>query len=76
MSDWQPIKTAPKDGTVVRVKNSAMDHPVKAKWAPYKSRRLPWLAVRDEWILVEDEGEKFMPLPPGELIIPDQWQPL
>jgi len=76
MSEWKDIKTAPKDGTVVRVKNSVMQHPVLAKWGKYKSRspQLAHIPVKDQWVLVKDEYEEFMPLPPGTLVIPDQWQ--
>ena len=78
MTEWKDIKTAPKDGTVVRVKNGAMQHPVLAKWAKYKSTSpaLSFIPAKDQWVLVKDEHEKFMPLPPGTLVIPDQWQPI
>ena len=78
MTDWKPIKTAPKDGTVVRVKNGVMQHPVLAKWAMYKSTSpaLSFIPAKMQWVLVKDEHEKFLPLPPGTLVIPDQWQPV
>lgn len=72
MSEWKDITTAPKDGTVIRVKNESMDHPVKAKWGKYFSRVTG--KTYDEFVLVEDETD-FMPLPAGTLVIPTLWQP-
>ena len=37
MAEWFDIDTAPKDGTVIRVKNGVMQNPVKAKWGDYHS---------------------------------------
>jgi len=68
---WKPIKSAPKDGAVIRVKNPCMDHPVLARWGQYRSS---WGSISDAFVLVEDEGEKFMPMRRGSLIIPSQWQ--
>lgn len=65
----QPMETAPKDGTVVRVMNRCMEAPVEAKWGRYTN------SVgnqSDEWILVKD-STTFMPLRPGTLVIPDEW---
>jgi hypothetical protein len=36
MSDWKPIRSAPKDGTVILVKNEVMQHPVEARWGEYQ----------------------------------------
>ena len=69
---WQLIETAPKDGTIIRVKNDVMDHPVLAMWGKYHSKVTG--KTYDDFVLVEDEGEKFMPLPKGTLIIPSHWQ--
>jgi len=71
--DWQPIETAPKDGTVVLVKNAVMTEPVEAMWGAYYSPFSQRLA--SQWVLVRDP-DRFMPLPPGILVIPDVWMPL
>lgn len=72
MSDWQPIDTAPKDGTVIEVKNNQMDREVQAKWGDYKS---PWGTPSMQFVLVKDH-DRFMPIRPGSLVIPDFWRPL
>lgn len=71
--EWQPIETAPKDGTVLLVKNRVMDRAVEARWGEYHSRAVPKTTM--QWVLVRDP-DRFMPLPPGTLVIPDVWSPL
>jgi hypothetical protein len=59
---WQPIDTAPKDGTVIRVKNDQMDEPVDAAWGKYRSRA------------TGQTYDQFVTLG-GALVIPTHWQP-
>jgi hypothetical protein len=75
MSEWQPIETAPKDGTVIRVRNPMTrndDMTLDAKWGHYTT---PLGREVMEWVLVKDH-DRFMPLRPGTLVIPTEWQPL
>lgn len=72
MSDWQPIATAPKDGTVVRVKNSCMSGWVEARFGDYHPSYGG--RVKQAWTTWRDP-DPFMPVPRGALVIPDEWQP-
>lgn len=72
--NWNPIDTAPKDGTVIRVRN-----PMIAKWeTPYvdvkwgNHQGILGNKVTKQWILVKDYC--FLPLRAGTLVIPDEWQ--
>jgi len=69
--EWHLIDSAPKDGTTIEVKNDAMDAPVLAKYGEYRS---PWGTLSQQFILIKD-FDKFMPLPPGTLVIPTHWRP-
>lgn len=68
----QPMDTAPRDGTVISVKNRQMDSHVEARWGKYTNCVGN---TSDQWILVKDH-QRFMPLPPGAMICPDEWWPL
>lgn len=70
MTDWQTIDTAPRDGTVIEVKNPVMDGPVLAKFSDYKSS---YGSKSKQFVLVRDP-DRFMPLPPGTLVIPTHWR--
>ena len=70
--DWLPVKTAPKDGTIVQVRNPVMKLPVDAKWGDYTS---PWGSPSKQWIVVKDHDE-FWPCAPGTLVCPTEWRPL
>lgn len=70
MSDWQPIATAPKDGTVVLLANDA--HPEMGVHA------MAWKAEMGHW-----EGHQFTPGTHGARFWdrdatnqPTHWQPL
>lgn len=73
-NDWQDIATAPKDGTVVRVRNAVMadDMVIDARWGHYTTS---WGRELMEWVIVKDH-DRFMPMRPGTLVIPTQWRPL
>lgn len=73
MTEWLPIATAPKDGTVIRVRNPQMERPVLAKWGEYIAS---WgTKYPDNFVLVRDD-DRFMPLPKGTLVCPTEWQPV
>lgn len=67
------MSAAPRDGTVVLVKNAMMTEPVEARWGEYRSRVVPNVTM--QWVLVRD-SDRFMPLPPGTLVRPDEWMSL
>lgn len=71
---WQPIETAPKDGTRVWLINGVMREPVIGQWGEYRS---PYSdAVTKEWMITHDPCEPYMPQGYGSLVIPTLWQPL
>lgn len=61
MTDWQPINTAPRDGTPVLTYRRAGLMAV-AQWAPSAASRAEWLCT-DGCFLVGITH--WMPLPPG-----------
>lgn len=59
--NWQPIETAPRNGTPVLVWDGDMF------WAYYSSRRNAWIdQQRDEW--PEYEIKMWHPLPPPPVV--------
>lgn len=69
--DWQPIETAPLNGTVVEVRNPHMWHPVEAAYGAYTA---PWGKTYAQWVLVRDLSPSVHLLP-GTLVIPTEWRP-
>lgn len=63
--EWQPIETAPRDGTVIRFKNKLIgkDEILKCRWGKYIN---PVGREMMEWV----EFER------GNLVCPTHWQPL
>ena len=71
MSEWQPIETAPKDGTRVLVFGFGDDFEV-VRWTPDAGLIAPglpfnrtgaWKTSQDGWLL-PNEVTHWMPLPP------------
>lgn len=71
---WQPIETAPKDGTVIWVINGSMQRPVLAKFDEYYCHLTG--ETTPDWIVHSDPHERFMPRQYGSLVCPTKWQPL
>ena len=72
---WQPITTAPKDGSVIKLRTIYMENNetfVYGKWGDYwpewlsRSKR-PFQA----WILVDDPRHKTFNT--GTLLVPEEW---
>ena len=73
MDEWQPIKTAPQDGTVIWLKNDCMDDPVKGHWGELwidgeRHEKLVWVS---DWT-----PQEFFHFPLGRLVCPTVWKPL
>ena len=73
MSDWQPIETAPRDGTIILVKNEQMAKPIEARWGDYYPSyggppKTAWSVWRDL--------DEFPCIPRGALVIPTEWKPV
>jgi len=69
MADWQPIETAPKDGTEVLLWGPYCGCPATAQWTGKA-----WAAYWDGWRVVEymsDFGTDYR-----EFDMPTHWMPL
>ncbi|QKV17828.1 hypothetical protein [Oricola thermophila] len=71
--DWRDVKSAPKDGRWVWMRNEMMDFPVVAAWGKYRHHSLP--GEYEHFGVVIDPFEKWMPLPCGAMICGTQWAP-
>ena len=74
MAEWLPIETAPKDGTIIEVRNSCMDEPCRASWGEYRPPYNTNLTKID-W-RTEFTPHKFFPTPAGRLVCPEEWRPV
>lgn len=74
MTEWQPIETAPRDGTVVSLKfiwnNQELQAPTLAKWSTDKTRNGGPGAIADGWVgadgnpfVIQYDPTHWMPLP-------------
>lgn len=73
---WQPIETAPKDGTVVRLRNSLMTDPeyVRGHFGELVLAATGQAASEPQWVSDWTPDDMF-PFPAGRLICPDEWMP-
>jgi hypothetical protein len=65
MSEWQPIETAPKDGTTVRAGAMSGARPGLVPYPlPYRFLDGRWTAVvGGEWRPIDPQPTHWMPLP-------------
>lgn len=67
MSDWQPIETAPKDGTAF-LATDGDDHSI-VKW----DKRRGWVAMGDGFLAIASQGDTWTSyIEP----LPTHWMPL
>jgi hypothetical protein len=71
--EWQPIETAPKDGTRVWLINRTMKQPVIGEWGDHMSLMGK---LTKQWIVTHDPLNPHFPSAYGRLCCPDLWMPL
>ncbi len=73
MPNGQPIETAPKDGTVILLKNAMMDEPVRGHWGEFQIELSDRVFVGwvSDWTPTD-----FLPFRAGCPVCPDEWSPL
>ena len=71
--NWQPIETAPWQ-TVILVRNSMMEKPVRATRGYYVEGR--GVHPDDTFFTTVYTPDRFFPTPGGNLVCPEQWTPL
>ena len=69
MTEWQPIETAPKDGTEILLWGPYCERPSPAKWYDGK-----WCAYWDGFRVIESEGDFGTDY--REFDVPTHWMPL
>ncbi len=70
---WQPIETAPKDGTTVQLWGKYCSEPATARWIGSEYRG-SWKAVWDGFGVIEHQGDFGTDY--REFEAPTRWQPL
>lgn len=73
MDNFESIETAPKDGTMIWLRNSLMDEPVLGHWGELWDN-----GVRVEqlnWVSDFTMTDKFR-FPAGRLVCPSEWAPV
>jgi len=71
LSQWEPIETAPKDGTAILVlvygSKNAVVRFIDGYWSVYhletESRFMNWLRGPKDWLVLSKEPTHWMPLP-------------
>lgn len=67
---WQPIETAPKDGSTIILWGKYHSEPVTAAWAP----RGKWASRWDGVTVIEAQGDTYTDY--AEPTAPTHWRPL
>lgn len=66
--EWQPIETAPRDGTVIQCWHKVYKCPISVLWKddgfPYRGERLNWYERSYTTAWPEQSFTHWMPLPP------------
>lgn len=70
---WQSIESAPKDGTVIWLRNQCMDKPVRGHWG-----EATWFGICPAiaWVSDFTSFDEFTWFPAGRLVVPDEWKPV
>lgn len=69
---WRDISTAPKDGTIVQLRNACMEEPVRGHWGEYRMRGTDKLTTC--WVS-DFTPHEFFPFPSGRMVCPEEWKP-
>ena len=72
MSEWQPISTAPKDGSAILLYFPHKDIVIRGSWGP--QGEADWEAGRDDWDDWNTDNEVILQEDPA--YAPTHWMPL
>lgn len=77
MSDWQPIATAPRDGTMILLYDAKMGEGPWAGAYNVSDKKYPWMFFDDIETINTDEGDLVRPNGwPDDHRGPTHWMPL
>ena len=65
MADWQPIETAPKDGTIIDVWHDRWGRHTDVKWGEYRKYQTEghlYEPVIETWLQMNDDYGEWMPI--------------